>query len=60
MKGGAGGSLEEMVQRWAETGRPCTGSPGREMPSPDGGKRDIERRCLILEKPGSDVHFLTF
>ena len=39
-------------------GRPCTGSPGREIPSHDGGKHDVERTCLILEKPSSDVHFL--
>lgn len=27
MKGGAGGSLEEMVQRWAETGLALHGQP---------------------------------
>ena len=31
--------------------QPCMGSPGREIPGHNGGKRNVERRCLTLGKP---------
>ena len=58
MQGGAGGAWKRWCRGGQRWGRPCTGSPGRETPSPNGGKHDISRSCLILEKAWSDVHYL--
>ena len=54
--------LGEVWSRWLRGGirwgQPCTGSPGREIPSHGGGKCDVEKRFLVLQKLWSDVHFL--